>query len=88
MENTSDKLKCRIKWVSKESGWQLTPDENDAVCFAISVQSGSDRETVTRPYPCCAEHQVMLRQLIRKGPDIQNYAGKTFRSEWKEESLT
>ena len=54
-------MKCKIQWISAESGWKPTPDDNDAVALVTCDHStGAGVYSYLRVYPICAEHLAQL----------------------------
>ena len=56
-------MKCKIKWVCKESNWQPTPDDNQAIALAY-METACDQN----PLPICQDHlDFAIRERLELG---------------------
>lgn len=85
-------MKCKIQWVDMKTG-KPTPDENEAVCLAVSTFKYPNEREPTRvsKFPCCAAHKRELDELTGRGEmiarDPSDYYHVLYTSQWTEEAL-
>lgn len=77
-------MKCEIQWV--DAAGNLTPDSNDAICFAVYIYTYSGGRTMIKKYPCCENHARELDDLVNRGLQVFN-APLSGTYQWKREPL-
>lgn len=82
-------MKCQIQWV--DANGNPTPDNNDAVCIAVStMHHKGDLQPNVRKFGCCAKHAEELAELVAKGPSmaVDSSTGRElYTSQWTREEI-